>query len=122
MQGDLNNGPEEWQCYHCISDQVSTAETDGRNDTLRINKTIISDLEAKESEKWKETVEEITNQRIVKAQSYLRRFKIHQRHSIIAEKFDISLNNARTNSDDTSIFNNADFPLKLAPPVTANDL
>ena len=100
---------------------MSTADIEGGHDALRINKAIINQLEDKESDKWKETVEEITNQRIVKAQSYLRRFKVHQRHSNIAGKIDISLSNTWNDSSDTSIFNSVDFPLKLAPPAS-NDL
>ena len=67
----------------------------------------------------KETVEEITNQRIVKAQKYLKHLRNHQRH-LNLENSDQIINNWGNSSDSTSIFNNHDFPLKLSPAAKSD--
>ena len=87
---------------------------------MRTDTSIINELQFKESDKWRETVEEITNQRIVKAQTYLKRFKNHQRHLNIGN-FDKSVCGWNDTNDGTSIFNNVDFPLKLAPSVKSDN-
>ena len=113
------SGPEEWQCYHCISVKISTSGLDENTGIKEITTSLIGDHQEKQSDQWKETVEEITNQRIVKAQTYLKRLRNHQRH-LNLENSDQIINNWGDSSDNTSIFNNNDFPLKLSPAVKSD--
>ena len=112
-------GPEEWQCYHCMSIKISSSSPSKNPGGNESTNSLICELQAKESEQWKETVEEITNQRIVKAQSYLKRLRNHQRHTNL-ENSDQIISNWGDSSDNASIFSINDFPLKLAPAVKSD--
>ena len=113
------SGPEEWQCYHCITEKISGPGAEDGSSVKPINKSIVNELQSKVSDQWNETVEEITNQRIVKAQAYMKRLKNHQRHQII-ENTDTITSSLTNFNEDTSIFNNVNFPLKLAPSAQSD--
>ena len=112
-------GPEDWQCYHCMSAKISSSDNE---DTSDIKKIIISELDeqiSKETDQLKETIEEITNQRLVKAQMYIKRFNNYQCHTNI-DKTDETMSNWLDLDDKLSIFNSVDFPLKLAPAIESD--
>ena len=114
MRGSL--GPEEWQCYHCMSAKIATSDKEVNSGLKNINISEIKEQVSKETEQWKETVEEITNQKLVKAQIYLKQFNNRQRHSGIHETTK-SISDLLGSDDETSLFNSVDFPLKLAPGI-----
>ena len=112
-------GSEEWQCYHCISAKISTNSTEDSYCTKTFSTSTSDKSQLKETEQWKETVEEITNHRIVKAQIYLKRFQNHQRHPNL-EDTDKSIIDWKASGDNTSLLHGDEFPLRLAPAITSD--
>ena len=99
-----------------MSAKISSSDKNNTSGIKNINMSEMDDKVSKETDQWKETVEEITNQRLVKAQIYMKRFSNRQQHSNIKET-------SKTSSEwldcynNESLFNSADFPLKLAPSI-----
>ena len=117
MRGSF--GPEEWQCYHCMSAKIATSDKEVNSGLKNINISEIKEQVSKETEQWKETVEEITNHRIVKAQIYLKRFQNHQRHPNLEDTVK-SIIDWKASGDNTSLLHGDDFPLRLAPAITSD--
>ena len=61
---------------------------------------------SKETDQWNETVEEITNQRLVKAQIYMKRFSNRQQHSKIKET-------SKSSSEWLDSYNNESSPMLI---------
>ena len=95
---------------------MSTSDKDDTSGLKKIDPSDLNEQVSKETDQWKETVDEITNQRLVKAQIYLKQFNNRQRHSGIHET-NKSISDLMGTEDETSIFNSIDFPLKLAPGI-----
>ena len=55
--------------------KISTSDNEDTTGIKKINIRELDEQVSKETDKLKETIEEITNQRLVKAQIYMRRFK-----------------------------------------------
>ena len=99
--------------------KISTSDNEDTTGIKKINIRELDEQVSKEADKLKETIEEITNQRLVKAQIYMRRFNNYKCHTEI-EKSDKTMSNWLDSDDRLSIFNSVDFPLKLAPAIESD--